>query len=310
MSSALAKAIAPQEQAADPSAASRGPNGEGSRQNIIAIATEEFAAKGFSGARIDEIADLTRTSKRMIYYYFGDKEGLFVAVLEQAYGRIRQIEATLNLGHLEPESALRALVGFTFDYQNANENFIRLVMVENIHQGVHLARSRVIEELNLSAITTLRDICQRGREAGVFRDGIDVVDLHMSISALCFFNVANRATFSRIFKRDMSSAEALARRREVGLPAGPGAEAIEEALDAGEVELHLLVLQQRHPGRQLLARRLGREVHAPGRREFVDVELDQPAPEGDRLGEVGVVLAQLAPAPLGFVVEVLAVAGA
>jgi Tetracyclin repressor-like, C-terminal domain len=136
-------------------------------------------------------------------------------VLEEAYSRIRQIEASLELDQIEPESALRALVGFTFDYQNANENFIRLVMIENIHNGVHLARSRRIEELNFSAITTLRDIYRRGRATGAFRDGIDEVDLHMSISALCFFNVSNRATFSRIFKREMATPDALARRREI-----------------------------------------------------------------------------------------------
>jgi AcrR family transcriptional regulator len=190
-------------------------NPEGTRRNILEIATDEFANKGFSGSRVDDIAARTNTSKRMIYYYFGDKEGLFVEVLEQAYSRIRQIEATLELDQIEPESALRTLVGFTFDYQNANENFIRLVMVENIHKGVHLARSRIIEELNLSAITTLRDIYRRGRASKAFRDGIDEVDLHMSISALCFFNVANRATFSRIFKREMAAPDALARRREI-----------------------------------------------------------------------------------------------
>jgi AcrR family transcriptional regulator len=188
---------------------------EATRRNILEIATEEFADKGFSGARVDDIAARTNTSKRMIYYYFGDKEGLFVAVIEQAYGRIRQIEAALKLDHLEAESALRTLVGFTFDYQNANEAFIRLVMVENIHKGIHLARSGNIEELNSPAIATLRDIYRRGLSAGVFRDGIDEIDLHMSISALCFFNVANRATFSRIFNREMASPDALARRREI-----------------------------------------------------------------------------------------------
>jgi AcrR family transcriptional regulator len=188
---------------------------DGTRRNILEIATDEFANKGFSGARVDDIAARTSTSKRMIYYYFGDKEGLFITVLEQAYARIRQIEAALDLADLEPEPALRAMVGFTFDYQNANEAFIRLVMVENIHKGVHLARSGVIEELNSSVIATLRDIYQRGRQTGVFRDGLDVVDLHMSISALCFFNIANRATFSRIFKREMTTLKALERRREI-----------------------------------------------------------------------------------------------
>jgi AcrR family transcriptional regulator len=188
---------------------------DGTRRNILEIATDEFASKGFSGARVDDIAARTNTSKRMIYYYFGDKEGLFGEVLAQAYSRIRQIEASLELDQIEPESALRALVGFTFDYQNANESFIRLVMIENIHNGVHLARSRSIEELNLPAITTLRDIYRRGRAIGAFRDGIDEVDLHMSISALCFFNVSNRATFSCIFKREMATPDALARRREI-----------------------------------------------------------------------------------------------
>jgi AcrR family transcriptional regulator len=213
--SSVTPSTAYRSQAEKAGARSRTNDPEGTRRNIIAVATAEFAEKGFSGARVDEIAARTSTSKRMIYYYFADKEGLFVAVLEEAYRRIRAIEATLKLDHLDPKSALRALVGFTFDYQNANEDFIRLVMVENIHGGVHLARSKVIQELNVSVIDAIRDIYGRGVSAGVFRDGIDEIDLHMSISALCFFNVANRSTFSRIFKREMNTPPALARRREV-----------------------------------------------------------------------------------------------
>ena len=199
----------------DKAGPSRANDAERTRQNIIAIAMDEFANKGFSGARVDEIAARTNTSKRMIYYYFTDKEGLFIAVLEEAYRRIREIEASLDLAHLDPESAIRALVAFTFDYQNANEEFNRLVMVENIHRGVHLERSQAVQNLNASVINTIRDIYERGRREGVFRDGIDEIDLHMSISALCFFNVANRSTFSRIFKRDMSTPKALEGRREV-----------------------------------------------------------------------------------------------
>src|ERR671916_833826 len=151
----------------------RGHDPEMTRQNILAVATKEFAENGYSGARVDEIAAHTHTSKRMIYYYFEDKEGLFVAVLEEAYRRIRQIEATLDLAHLQPEAAIRALVGFTFDYQNSNEEFIRLVMVENIHKGVHIARSKVIQDLNVSVIEAIRNIYTRGLSAGVFREGID-----------------------------------------------------------------------------------------------------------------------------------------
>ncbi|HTS91887.1 MAG TPA: TetR/AcrR family transcriptional regulator [Stellaceae bacterium] len=188
---------------------------EGVKRNIIEIATEEFAANGYNGARVDEIAARTNSSKRMLYYYFGDKEGLFRAVLEEGYRRMRQVEAARRYDHLKPEAALRALVEFTFDHQNANVDFIRLVVVENIHNGVHLARSENIQRLNAPAITTLREIYRRGVAAKTFRPGLDIVDLHMSISALSFFNVANRATFSRIFGREMGTPAASARRREI-----------------------------------------------------------------------------------------------
>lgn len=182
--------------------------------NIVEVATKEFADKGLSGARIDEIAALTHTSKRMIYYYFASKEGLYVAVLEEAYRRIRSIEATLNLDDLEPEAALRKLVGFTFDYQLANPDFIRLVMTENIHNGEFLAQSKTIQQLNVPVINAVKAVYDRGVKAGVFRRGLDAVELHMSISALCFFNVANRHTFALIFKRDMTDPEAMEGRRK------------------------------------------------------------------------------------------------
>ncbi|MBI3710451.1 MAG: TetR family transcriptional regulator [Proteobacteria bacterium] len=194
-------------------APSRTNDPEKTKQDIIAVATAEFSTKGLSGARIDEIAARTRTSKRMIYYYFGSKEALYLTVLEEAYGRIRQIEAELHLDHLAPEEALRRLVSFTFDYQNAHTDFIRLVMNENIHQGEYLAQSKTIQKLNVPAIEAVRSVYERGRAAKIFRNGVDPVDLHMSISALCFFNVSNRHTFSTIFKRDMISPAAIAARR-------------------------------------------------------------------------------------------------
>ena len=182
--------------------------------DILAVATREFADKGLAGARIDEIAAATRTSKRMIYYYFGSKEGLYVAVLEEAYRRIRSIESELHLEDLPPEDALRKLVGFTYDYQLANPDFIRLVMTENIHRGEFLAQSRSIQQLNVPAIDAVTTVYQRGVQAGVFRNDVDPVDLHMSISALCFFNVANRHTFGLIFKRDFDSPRAIGARRD------------------------------------------------------------------------------------------------
>ena len=182
--------------------------------DILAVATREFADKGLAGARIDVIAKAMRTSKRMIYYYFGSKEGLYLAVLEEAYRRMRAIEADLHLDDLPPEDALRRLIGFTVDYQLANPDFIRLVMTENIHRAEYLRRSKAIQQLNVPAIEGLKRVLQRGLEAGLFRGGIDPVDLHMSISALSVFNVANRHTFSLIFRKDLDAPAAIVARRD------------------------------------------------------------------------------------------------
>jgi AcrR family transcriptional regulator len=187
---------------------------QGSMSDILRVATAEFADKGLSGARIDEIAASTRTSKRMIYYHYGSKEGLYLAVLEAAYQRIREIESRLNLDDLTPEDALRKLVAFTFDYQQDNEDFIRLVMNENMHRGEFLAQSKTIQGLNSRAIDVVARVCERGVQANAFRRDIDPTDLHMSISALCFFSVANRHTFSLIFKHELTSPAALRARRD------------------------------------------------------------------------------------------------
>ena len=187
---------------------------ERSKADILAVATEEFATHGLSGARVDAIAERTRTSKRMIYYYFESKEGLYRAVLEDSYRRIRTIEAQHDLEHKPPLEALGQHVRFTFDYQLGNQDFIRLVMVENIHHGEHIAQLSQTQQESMSAIGNLRDIIERGQREGVMRQGLDPIDVHMSISALCFFNVANRHTFSTIFKVDMASPAATAARRE------------------------------------------------------------------------------------------------
>ncbi|MBK8072289.1 MAG: TetR family transcriptional regulator [Ramlibacter sp.] len=197
-----------------PKAEPRTNDPERTMADIIEVATHEFSEKGLAGARIDVIAEAMRTSKRMIYYYFGSKEALYVAVLEAAYRHIRQIETELHLEDLAPEDALRKLVGFTVDYQLANPDFIRLVMTENIHRGEFLARSKSIQKLNVPVIAAVTQVYERGVAAGVFRSGIDPVDLHMSISALSFFNVANRHTFALIFKRDLESPAAIAARRD------------------------------------------------------------------------------------------------
>lgn len=180
---------------------------------ILEVATAEFANKGLSGARIDEIAAATRTSKRMIYYYFGSKEGLYVAVLEESYRRMRAIEAELHLEDLAPEAALRRLVEFTFDHHRSNPDYIRLVMSENMERGAYLAKSKSIQQLNVPAIRSIRLLYDRGVAQGVFRPGLDPIDIHASISALTFFNVSNQHTFGLIFKNDGQTPEAQATRR-------------------------------------------------------------------------------------------------
>ncbi len=181
---------------------------EGTRRDILEVALEEFARNGLSGARIDEIAARTRASKRMIYYYFGGKEGLYLSALENAYRTVREGEAALDVDGLPPLEALRKLVEFTFDHHHRHEAFIRMVMIENIHHGAYLDRLPAIRELNAPAIGTIADLYRRGVEAGLFRPGLDPVELHWQISALCFFNVSNRATFSTIFGRNFGAPRA------------------------------------------------------------------------------------------------------
>lgn len=169
------------------------------QENILRVAQQVFARNGLSGARVDEIAALTETSKRMVYYYFGDKEGLYRHTLEQAYRKVRRKELDLDLEHLEPIPALEKLVRFTFQHHRDNPDFIRLVMIENIHHGTYLAQSDTIRELNKGAISQLEEILKRGKAMGLFEQDADPLTVHWQISAMSFFNVSNHATFSLIF---------------------------------------------------------------------------------------------------------------
>ncbi len=184
------------------------------RAEILAAATREFSEKGLSGARVDEIALRTQINKRMIYYYFGSKEGLYSAVLERCYGHIRMSESAMRLDTLPPVEALRQLVRHTFDYHSMHPDFVRLVMNENIHHGAYIAKVTGIQERNTAAIARVADILARGVSARMFRKDIKPVELHMTISALCFYNVSNRYTFSFGFKHDMTSPKAMRARRE------------------------------------------------------------------------------------------------
>ncbi|WP_205563300.1 TetR/AcrR family transcriptional regulator [Cohaesibacter haloalkalitolerans] len=180
---------------------------EAVRADILREATSEFAKNGLAGTRVKDIADRIQTSRRMIFYYFGDKEGLYRAVLEEAYRSVREAEEELNLDGLPPLDALVKLVEFTFDHHRRNEDFIRLVMNENILNGQYMRQSSSLHMTNTKVIKQLSRICAAGEKDGVFRAGLSPLELHWEISALSFFNVSNRATFSNIFGNDLFTEE-------------------------------------------------------------------------------------------------------
>ncbi|MFD4029057.1 TetR family transcriptional regulator [Streptomyces sp. NPDC058637] len=176
------------------------------RAEILTVATREFARLGYAGARVDEIAARTRTTKRMIYYYFGGKEQLFTAVLERAYTRIREAEQLLDVEHLDPVAAVRRLAELTFDHHEDHPDFIRLVSIENIHEAEHIAASAELSRISSPAIDVLTRILDTGRASGLFTADVDAVDLHAMISSFCFFRIANRHTFGALFGRDLVAA--------------------------------------------------------------------------------------------------------
>ncbi|MER8029375.1 TetR/AcrR family transcriptional regulator [Streptomyces bauhiniae] len=186
------------------------PDAARTRSDILDAATREFARAGYDGARVEEIAARTRTTKRMIYYYFGGKKQLFAAVLERAYGALHEVEELLDLehpdlDHLDPAAAVRRLAEVTFDHHERHPDLVRLVGIENIHGGEHLAAARRFGRIDSPGLDTLRRVLDAGREQGVFKAEVDAVDLHAMISAFCFYRVAGRHTFGALFDRDLAA---------------------------------------------------------------------------------------------------------
>ncbi|MFB2584589.1 TetR/AcrR family transcriptional regulator [Herbiconiux liukaitaii] len=180
---------------------------ERTRADLLRVATEAFAESGYSGTRVDDIAERTSTTKRMIYYYFGGKEALYMAVLENAYRGIREAEQAVHVGDLEPVDTLRRIAELTYDHHLEHSEFIRLVSIENIHRGDFIRRLAGLRELNQPAVDVLDTALQRGREAGLVRDDVDALDVHLVISSYCFFQVANQYTFGFLFDRDLLAPE-------------------------------------------------------------------------------------------------------
>ena len=183
-----------------------------SQQAILDAAREEFALLGLAGARVDSIAERAGLNKRLIYYYFSSKDDLFLAVLESAYANIREAEKELHLLDLPPADAVRRLMEFTWNYYLEHPEFITLLNSENLHQAVHLKQSARIQEMNSPLVQLLADVLERGRQQGLFRDGVDPIQLYISIASICYFYLSNNATLSAIFGRDLKAPKALAQR--------------------------------------------------------------------------------------------------
>jgi AcrR family transcriptional regulator len=178
---------------------------EANRARILAAATAAFAALGYGGASMDAIAARTQTTRALINYYFGSKERLYLAVLEQVYAEIREAEHGLDLDHLPPLEAMRRIVEFTYDYYVEHEYFVRIVVAENQARGRHLKRSGALRSLNRPIVELLGSVVARGQASGIFRRDVDTVDIHMAIAALGMFNVTNQFTFGALFQRDMGA---------------------------------------------------------------------------------------------------------
>jgi len=175
------------------------------QERILNAATAEFARYGLGGARVDRIAERAGANKRMLYYYYGNKEALFLAVMEASYERIRSAERSLKLGEIDPEEGIRRLVEFTWAYYLKNPEFLTLLNSENLHKARNIKRSKNIPAMHSPFVATIEDLLKRGVRAGQFRRGVDAVQLYISIASLSYFYQSNRHTLSTVFARDLFS---------------------------------------------------------------------------------------------------------
>jgi AcrR family transcriptional regulator len=187
-------------------------NPDDTKRRILAAAKVEFAKKGLGGARVDDIAARAKANKRMMYHYFGNKDDLFAYVVEDAYAEFREREAALELDALDPVAAIKALIAFIWKYFLDNPEFITLVNSENLHKARHIKKSQRMQEMSRSFVGRMQNLLERGAKAGLFRKGLDPVQVNISIAAVGYYYLTNRFTGSIVFERDLMAAEALAAR--------------------------------------------------------------------------------------------------
>ncbi|WP_018388856.1 TetR family transcriptional regulator [Ancylobacter sp. FA202] len=210
MSSAL-----PEDAAPTPARTPGKRNAAATRQRILDVAMAEFAEHGFSGSRIERIAAGASANVGMIYHYFGNKDDLYLAALEASYKIIRDREQTLDIAHVDPRQALKALVELTFDFLSTDPHFVRLIMNENLMMGRTAQRSATIPHMTRPLLEQLRSLLARGQKEKIFHREVDAEDLYISILGLCFIHVSNRYTLGSMFQHDFAAPDWLARRKAI-----------------------------------------------------------------------------------------------
>lgn len=188
-------------------------NPQRTREKILDAARTEFCRAGLSGARVEQIARRAGTNMRMLYHYFGDKEGLYLAVLERAYERIRGEEEKLNLCDLGPVDGMVQLIDFTFSHFLRNRDFITLIGNENLMRAKYLKRSKRVVAMTSPLVEAIEDLLRRGEREGLFRTGVDPLQIYVTMVAMSYLHVSNRYTLSTIFRRDLSDGDWLDARR-------------------------------------------------------------------------------------------------
>jgi AcrR family transcriptional regulator len=188
----------------------RAQSAQATREAILRAATKVFAKHGFAGGRVEQISTAAKSHDRMIYYYFGSKEGLFIAVLEEMYRRFNAAEEKLVLDTAQPVEALTDVIRFMWSYYQRNPEFITLLNTENLHRGKHIAKSLRAREFSSAAVSVLGDVLARGADLGLFRKDVAARDVYLMIAALGYFYLSNRFTLSAFLGEPLETPGALA----------------------------------------------------------------------------------------------------
>lgn len=163
--------------------------------DILQVATREFAQHGLPGARIERIVQQTRTSKRMIYYHFGSKEGLYRAVLEHAFETVRRVDQHFDANAGTPEQALRQIARNAFAAFMGHPDFVRLLTFENLAGAPFIRESEPVSRLNRRAMQDMQAVLERGQADGSMRSDVAAMDVYINIVGLCYYHVAHQAGY-------------------------------------------------------------------------------------------------------------------